>query len=62
MWRSQVQELERVQADTPGKGVRVASAGSGQSLDQSERTNTTEPAGIAPVRLLQRLDVGDLRA
>jgi hypothetical protein len=34
--------------DTPGKIVRVASAGSGQAFDQSERIITTDPAGILP--------------
>jgi hypothetical protein len=42
-----VQELESVEP-TPGKSFKVASFGSGQAFDQSERTNTTEPSGMRP--------------
>ena len=42
-----VQELERVEADA-GNSFKVASFGSGQAFDQSERTKTTEPSGMRP--------------
>jgi len=41
-------------SDTPGKTVRVASAGSGHSFDQSDRTMTTDPAGTFPCAFSQR--------
>ena len=41
-------------SETPGNSVSGDSAGSGQRLDQSERTNTTLPAGMRPWRRSQR--------
>jgi hypothetical protein len=44
---------EDVVSETPGNCFSVASFGSGQRSDQSERTKTTLPAGIAPWRRSQ---------
>src|ERR1700730_2813883 len=38
----------RASNPTPGNSFRVASFGSGQAFDQSERTKTTEPSGMRP--------------
>ena len=59
MWRSRCRNWSAA-SETPGKRVSVASAGSGQSFDQSERTNTTLPARDAPVPALEAADVAHL--
>jgi hypothetical protein len=43
----------RAANETPGKTDSLASAGSRQRFDQSERTITTEAAGILPLRFSQ---------
>ena len=47
MWRCRCRNSSALRL-TPGNFFSFGSSGLGQRLDQSERTNTTLPAGIRP--------------